>query len=138
MVDAWFGPRRFNLGLFGAFALSAILLAAIGLYGLVAYAVRQRRQEIGVRIAIGATPRDVVWLVVRQALTLSVLGAAIGVAFAQASRGLLAGMTQENRLNPAVTGTTVVMLIGVVLLGRMDAGAAGRPDRSHGDPARIE
>jgi ABC-type antimicrobial peptide transport system permease subunit len=77
--------------------------------------VRQRRQEIGVRIAIGATPRDVVWLVVRQALTLSVLGAAIGVALAQASRGLLAGMTQENRLNPAVTGTTAVMLIGVVL-----------------------
>ena len=129
MVDAWFGPRRFNLGLFGAFALSAILLAAIGLYGLVAYTVRQRRQEIGVRIAIGATPRDVVWLVVRQALTLSVIGAAIGVALAQVSRGLLAGMTQEIRLNPAVTGTTAVILMGFVLLAAwMPARRAARID----------
>ena len=54
-VDAWLGPRRFNLGLFGAFALTSILLAVSGLYGLVAYAVSQRAQEIGLRMAIGAT-----------------------------------------------------------------------------------
>lgn len=78
--------------------------SAAGLYGLVAYAVRQRRQEIGVRIAIGATPRDVVWLVVQQALTLSVIGAAIGVALAQASRGLLAGMTQRSKQRDGVGG----------------------------------
>jgi putative ABC transport system permease protein len=115
-IDAWFAPRRFNLGVFGAFALSAILLAVTGLYGLVAYAVHQRRQEIGVRIAVGATPRDVVVLVVRQAVMLAVIGAAIGIVLAQASRGFLAGMTQEIRLDPAMIAGTVAILVGFVLL----------------------
>jgi putative ABC transport system permease protein len=53
-VDAWLAPRRFNLGLVGAFALTAVFLAVSGLYGLVSYAVSQRVQEIGLRIAIGA------------------------------------------------------------------------------------
>jgi ABC-type antimicrobial peptide transport system permease subunit len=54
-VDDWLGPRRFNLGLFGAFASTARLLAVLGLYGLVSYAVNQRALEIGLRMAIGAT-----------------------------------------------------------------------------------
>jgi hypothetical protein len=56
--DAWLGPRRFNLGVFSAFASTAVLLAVLGLYGLVSYAVSQRTPEIGLRMAIGATPAD--------------------------------------------------------------------------------
>jgi ABC-type antimicrobial peptide transport system permease subunit len=82
----------------------------------VAYAVHQRRQEIGVRIAVGATPRDVVVLVVRQAVMLAVIGVAIGIVLAQASRGFLAGMAQEIRLDPAVIAGSAAILVGFVLL----------------------
>ncbi len=116
MVDAWFAPRRFNLGLFGAFALSAILVAITGLYGLVAYAVNQRRQEIGLRIAIGATPREVVLLVIRQAAWLAVIGSVIGIAAAQASRGLLGGLTTNVQLHPVAIAVTTATLVAFVLL----------------------
>ena len=115
-VDAWFAPRRFNLGLFGAFALSAILIAVTGLYGLVAYTVNQRRREIGVRMALGATPGDVVLLVVRQAAMLSVVGGVLGMAIAGVTRGLLAGMTSDVRLSPAAMAIAAAILAGIVLL----------------------
>jgi putative ABC transport system permease protein len=114
-IGAWLAPRRFTLGLFAAFALSAILLAATGLYGLVAYAVQQRRREIGVRIAIGATARDVVWLVVRQAVTLAAIGAVIGAWLAQASQRVIAGMTPV-RLDPATIAAAVALLMSLVLV----------------------
>ena len=56
-LDAWLGPRGFNIGLFGAFALTAVVLAVSGLYGLMTYAVAYRTREIGIRMALGA-PRD--------------------------------------------------------------------------------
>ena len=58
-LEASLGPRRFNLALFGAFATAAVLLAVLGLYGVVSYSVSQRAPEIGLRIAIGATEGDV-------------------------------------------------------------------------------
>ena len=64
-LEASLGPRRFNLGLFGVFSFTAVLLAVSGLYGLVSYSVSQRRREIGLRMAIGATERDVQWLILR-------------------------------------------------------------------------
>ncbi len=114
-VDAWLGPRRFNLGLFGAFALTSILLAVSGLYGLVAYAVSQRAQEIGLRMAIGATQRDVLLMVLRQAAGLGLIGAVAGLAIASAARPLIAGMISDVRLNPLVIGVTVFSLVAVVL-----------------------
>jgi putative ABC transport system permease protein len=116
LVDAWLAPRRFNLGLFGAFALSAILIAVTGLYGLVAYAVNQRRQEIGLRMAIGATPAAVVLLVVRHAAMLSLAGALAGIAVAINARGLLAGMTAGARLQPLPVIVATITLIGIVLV----------------------
>lgn len=73
-LEAWLAPRRFSLTLFVAFSLTAVLLAVSGLYGLVSYTVSQRRREIGLRMAIGATERDVHRLILRQAARLASWG----------------------------------------------------------------
>jgi len=72
--------RRFNTALLGGFALLAVVLAAVGIYGLMAYAVAQRTREIGIRLAVGATPVDVFRLVIGQAARTTAVGIAIGVA----------------------------------------------------------
>jgi putative ABC transport system permease protein len=66
--------------LFAIFALTALLLAAIGLYGVMAYAVSQRTQAIGIRLALGATPRDILRLVIGEGLVVTLVGIGIGVA----------------------------------------------------------
>jgi putative ABC transport system permease protein len=117
------GPRRFNLGLFGAFALTAVLVAIIGLYGLVSYAVSQRAAEIGVRLALGATERDVQWMVLRQAGTLGVVGAVAGLGFAALARLLISRVfpaaslsaAQDVSIDPATAAVAAACLIGVVV-----------------------
>jgi predicted permease len=127
-VEASLGPRRFNLGLFGAFALTAVLLAVTGLYGLVSYAVSQREQEIGLRMAIGATDRDVRRMILRQAAGLGAAGALVGLALAGVARPLVpAG--QDVRIDPAIVAATAAVLVGIVML------AAWRPARR---AARIQ
>ena len=136
-LDAWLGPRRFNLGLFGAFALTAVLLAVLGLYGLVSYAVSQRAPEIGLRMAIGATARDVQRMILRQAAALGIAGATVGLALAGAVRLVISpivpstalGEGQDIWINPGVAAATAALLIGVVLM------AAWLPARR---AARIE
>jgi len=131
------GPRRFNLGLFGAFASTAVLLAMVGLYGLVSYAVSQRAQEIGLRMALGATQGDVQRMVLRQAVTLGIAGVAVGLGLAAALRPLISAMVpstgsrmgQDVWTNPAMAAAPAVLLIGVVLV------AAWLPSRR---AARIE
>ncbi|MEP6491813.1 MAG: ABC transporter permease [bacterium] len=85
-------PRRFSLGLAASFAAVALLLAAVGIYGVLAYMVTTRTREFGVRIALGATTRSVLLLVARQGLGWSLLGLAFGIAGALAGGRLLAGM----------------------------------------------
>ena len=74
--------QRFNMLLMSVFAGLALLLAVIGIYGLMAYSVEQRTHEIGIRMALGADRRDVVAMIVRQGITLAALGVAIGLASA--------------------------------------------------------
>jgi putative ABC transport system permease protein len=128
-LDAWLGPRRFNLGLFGAFALSAVLLAVSGLYGLVSYAVSQRAPEIGLRIAIGATQGDVRRMILRQAAGLGATGAAVGLTLAAAARPLVSRIAPDTTIGPALVAGTAALLVGVVLV------AAWLPARR---AARIE
>lgn len=71
--------RRFNLVLLGVFSLSALILAAVGIYGLISFATRQRVQEIGVRLALGARPLDVVGMIVRQGMLLVAPGVVLGL-----------------------------------------------------------
>jgi predicted permease len=123
-VDDWFGPRRFNLGLFGAFAATAVLLAVLGLYGLASYAVGQRVPEIGVRMAIGATRQDVQWMILRQAVRLSLAGVAIGLGLAAGLPPLItraipsAALAADDGawLDPAVAAATTGLLMGIVLV----------------------
>jgi predicted permease len=118
------GPRRFDLGLFGAFASTAVLLAVVGLYGLVSYAVSQRAQEIGLRMALGATQADVRRMVLRQAVTLGIAGVVVGLGVAAALRPLIPAMVpstgprlgHEVWTNPAMAAALAALLVGVVLV----------------------
>ena len=86
-------PRRFNLLLFSAFALLALLLATIGIYGVVAYSVSRRTREFGLRIALGATHADVLRTVIREGIALALIGIAIGIAAAPAALYLMRSLT---------------------------------------------
>ena len=99
-LDRAVGSRRFNLWLIGAFAAAALVLAMLGVYGLVAYAVSQRAREMGIRVALGAEPSSLVRLVLKRAVGLTLVGAAIGLGLAalasSAVTGMLYGVTAFN------------------------------------------
>jgi ABC-type antimicrobial peptide transport system permease subunit len=96
ILDASTGRERLSVFVLGVFASVAILLAAIGVYGLVAHAVTERTHEIGIRMALGAAPFDVVSLIVGQGLMMTSVGTAAGVAgalaLAQVIKTLLFGV----------------------------------------------
>jgi len=97
MIDDSVKPQRFSMTVMTAFAGLALLLAALGIYGVLANAVAQQTQEIGVRVALGATTGDVMWMVFGRALTLMGLGLAIGIAGALALTRTMAGLLFEVR-----------------------------------------
>jgi putative ABC transport system permease protein len=109
--------QRFRTLVLGAFAGLALLLASFGIYAVIAYFVEQRTREIGVRVALGATRADIVKLVIRQALTMSALGVAFGIAGAlmltRAIRSLLFAVSPSDPLSFAAT---IVLLIAVAML----------------------
>jgi putative ABC transport system permease protein len=88
MADSIAGPR-FTMTLIAVFTALAVLLAAVGLFGLVSYTVVQRTREIGIRIALGARPGDVVWRFMRQGLVATTAGLASGLIAARAGAHLL-------------------------------------------------
>ncbi|HVL67785.1 MAG TPA: ABC transporter permease [Vicinamibacterales bacterium] len=114
IVELETAPRRTQAAVIALFATAALLLAGVGLHGLVAYGVAQRRREIGVRMALGATPPSVVGLVVRESVRLSALGGAAGLvaAYLVASRFdlLLAGVPAAD---PA-TFIVAILFTGVI------------------------
>jgi putative ABC transport system permease protein len=113
-VEATAGTRRFAMILFEAFGLAALLLTAIGIYGVVSGGVTERVREIGVRTALGASRGNILSMVMGQGLGLSIAGVAIGLAAAAiASRGLRSLLFGISPLDPWSFGAVVVLLIGV-------------------------
>jgi predicted permease len=105
---------RFYLLLLGAFATAALVLGAVGIYGVVAYVVRQRTREIGVRMALGATSGRILRMIVGEGVVLAGAGAALGVVAALQLTGLLQRMLYNVAPNDARTLAAVVLLLAVV------------------------
>ena len=122
--------KRAMAWLLGAFALAALGLSALGLYGLLAYVVRERRREIGIRLALGAEGRDVVRLIVRQGMALVLLGAAIGLLGALALARLLEGLLFGVRATDPLTWLAAALALGLTALAAcwLPARGAARVD----------
>jgi predicted permease len=117
LVDLEVAPRRQQLRLIGAFTVVGLALSAVGLYGVLAFLVSQRRQEIGVRVALGARNRDIVRMVLTQGMGMAAIGLGLGLVLA-----LLAGEAMEKILylvkpyDPLVLATAAGLCIAVALV----------------------
>lgn len=115
-IEATLATRRFSTWLLGLFAATALLLAAIGLYGTLAYAVSQSTRELGVRIALGAQTRVVLGMVVGQGLRLVALGAGLGVVVALGGGRLMEGFVYGvSTRDPLTLGVIVLVMLLVAL-----------------------
>jgi predicted permease len=117
VVSESFGQQQLTLWLLGAFAAAALVLAAIGIYGLLAYSVEQRRQEVGIRRALGARPADIVRLVLRQGLGLTLAGIAAGLAGAfLIGRALEALLFHVSPTDPVIYAGMALLFLTVALI----------------------
>jgi ABC-type antimicrobial peptide transport system permease subunit len=117
VVDRSLAQRRFQSTLMGIFAASALLVASLGIYGVVSYSVSRRRSEIGIRMALGARRSQLLGLIIRQGMVPVVVGLAAGVAVAlflgHAIRGLLFGVLPADPLT--IAAVTVMLLVVAAL-----------------------
>jgi hypothetical protein len=107
-------PTRFTLALLGAFALIALVLSVVGLYGSIAYTVSQRTREIGIRIALGATPRAVTSLIVEDGVRLVVAGLVIGTVTAAASTRALTSLLYSVEAGDPSTFVTIGLVVALI------------------------
>lgn len=121
--------------LFGA---AAVALAAVGIYGVIAYAASQRRGEVATRLALGATPGNVFWLVLKQGNALTLIGAAIGLLVAYLAGRVIASRLYDVRASdPLILGGATAMVVVIALVAtlipayrasRIDASRVLRPE----------
>ncbi|MGC1295044.1 MAG: ABC transporter permease [Alloacidobacterium sp.] len=109
-VSGSLAERRFSMEMVACFAATALLLAALGIYGVISYLVSERTQEIGIRLALGAKRGTILQMVLRQGLGLAMAGAAVGLAGAQIASHLMAGLLY------GVASTDPLTFVGVTLV----------------------
>ena len=107
-------PRRFNMLLLAAFAGLALLLASIGIYGVMSYSVSQYTREIGIRMALGARAADVLELIVRQGMALVLIGLAVGAAGALALTRVMSSLLFDVKPWDPLTLSSVSVLLAAV------------------------
>jgi predicted permease len=131
-IAATEAQRRFALIVFEAFALASLALAAIGIYGVLSGSVAERLREIGVRSALGASPADIYGLIVRQGMTLAVIGVILGVGGAIfTSRALVALLFGVSTLDAITYAGVIVLLLGIAAVACwIPASRAARVDPS--------
>ena len=127
-IERSLGPRRLALLAFGAFAVLSLLLATLGVYGVMRYLTGQRTREIGIRIAVGAIPREVVGMIVRQGAAITFVGLAIGVLAAlwltQLMAGILFGVSPRDPI--AFAGAVTVLAAVAIFSSWLPARSAAR------------
>ena len=116
IIDDSVKTQRFSTMVLAIFAGVALLLAALGSYGVLSNVVAQQRREIGVRLAFGASPSSVLWLVLRRALTMMGIGTVLGLAGALALTRVMSGLLYEVEARDAVTFAAATAGLGVLLL----------------------
>jgi putative ABC transport system permease protein len=110
-------PRRLSMVLFSLFAAVALLLAAVGIYGVMSYSVTQRTREIGIRMALGADHKNVVQMIVRQGMTLTLVGIGVGLAAAFGLSRLMTSLLFGVSVTDPLTFVAISSLLaGVALL----------------------
>jgi ABC-type antimicrobial peptide transport system permease subunit len=122
--------RKFNMMILAIFGVVAIMVAAIGIYGLMAFVVAQRRREIGVRVALGAAPAGILRMVLRSALALMLAGLCVGVAAALLlEQTIRAFLFQPQQHDPAIyAGAALVLLLAGLAAALGPARRAARVD----------
>jgi putative ABC transport system permease protein len=130
LVSASLGQRRFYMLLLAGFAALALVLAAVGLYGVISYSVAQRTQEVGIRVALGASRSEVISMVMRQGLQLASAGLAIGLLLALLLKSVLKSfLVGVSASDPATLALTALLLLLVaVLASYIPARRAARVD----------
>jgi ABC-type antimicrobial peptide transport system permease subunit len=130
MIDKTTAPRRFLVLLLAGFAGFALVLASLGIYGVISYSVNQRRQEIGIRSALGASPADLQKRVLAETLGLAAVGMVLGLcaawALARVMQSLLYGVTTSDPVTYAAT--PVLVLTVAALAGYLPARRAAKMD----------
>jgi ABC-type antimicrobial peptide transport system permease subunit len=116
VVSRSISRQRFNMLLMTVFGGSALLLAAIGIYGLMAYSVEQRTQEIGIRLALGATAADVRRMIVQQGMLLATIGIVVGLASAFGLAKVIANLLYGVTARDPVVFVGVAGMLGIVAL----------------------
>ena len=116
IVETSLGERRFAMQLVTSFGVVALLLAGIGIYGVIAYSVNQRTREIGIRLALGANERDIMGWVLTQGMGLTAAGVGLGLAGAFALTRLLQGLLFGITATDAITFATLAVVLGLVAL----------------------
>ena len=116
LLSGSIAPRRFNLFVLGTFALTALLLALIGIYGVIAYSIAQRTHEIGIRMALGAQRTEVVGMVARDGMRIALAGMVIGLAAAAGLTRLMASLLYDVKPTDLPTFAAVAAALGVTAL----------------------